>query len=227
MESKKTNELETLLELSGTGYWRIDLIDGTVDASKVFWEMLGYKKGELEETLDNLKKIHYPADWEKGWEMIALVLKGEVPVYKNELRYLTKTKSWLWCEVKGIVTERDSDGNPLVFLGYSKDISFPHEMQEKMEKLKTLEQNYHKQLKKALADVKSLSGIIPICSSCKSIRNDEGYWKALEVFMEEHSEALFSHGLCNQCAEKLYKDEGWYQRYKESLKNKQSPEESD
>ncbi|MEW6352456.1 MAG: PAS domain-containing protein [Thermodesulfobacteriota bacterium] len=60
------------------------------------------------------------------------------------------------------------------------------------------------ELQQALADVKKLSGFLPICASCKKIRDDEGYWQEIEQFITEHSEALFSHGLCPECAQRLY-----------------------
>jgi hypothetical protein len=56
----------------------------------------------------------------------------------------------------------------------------------------------------ALADVKTLSGLLPICSSCKKIRDDSGYWRTLERYISDHSEAQFSHGLCDDCLHKLY-----------------------
>ena len=67
-----------------------------------------------------------------------------------------------------------------------------------------------KELAQALAEVKRLSGIIPICSSCKSIRNDAGYWQQVDHYIANHSEAVFSHGLCVQCLDKLYGAEEWY-----------------
>jgi YesN/AraC family two-component response regulator len=59
-------------------------------------------------------------------------------------------------------------------------------------------------LQEALENVKKLSGLIPICSHCKKIRNDEGYWKQIEGYISEHSEARFSHGICPDCAKKIY-----------------------
>jgi len=56
----------------------------------------------------------------------------------------------------------------------------------------------------ALSRVKVLSGMLPICSSCKKIRDDTGYWNQIEAYVHEHSEAEFSHGICPECAEKLY-----------------------
>jgi hypothetical protein len=58
----------------------------------------------------------------------------------------------------------------------------------------------------ALAQVKQLSGLLPICSSCKKVRNDQGYWTQIEEYVSDHSEADFSHGLCPDCVKKLYPD---------------------
>ncbi len=59
-------------------------------------------------------------------------------------------------------------------------------------------------LQEALAKVKQLSGLLPICASCKKIRDDKGYWKQIETYITEHSEALFSHAICPECGKKLY-----------------------
>ncbi|MFH2127521.1 MAG: MASE3 domain-containing protein [Pseudomonadota bacterium] len=61
-----------------------------------------------------------------------------------------------------------------------------------------------KSLQEALAQVKTLSGLLPICSHCKKIRDDSGYWRQIEQYVEKHSEAEFSHSMCPQCAYKLY-----------------------
>jgi AmiR/NasT family two-component response regulator len=60
------------------------------------------------------------------------------------------------------------------------------------------------ELQDALYKVKTLSGLLPICCSCKKIRDDEGYWNQLEVYIRGHSEVEFSHGLCPECAKELY-----------------------
>ena len=62
------------------------------------------------------------------------------------------------------------------------------------------------QLQKALDEVKILSGFLPICSSCKNIRDDKGYWNQIENYISKHSEAEFSHSICPECAKKLYPD---------------------
>jgi PAS domain S-box-containing protein len=59
-------------------------------------------------------------------------------------------------------------------------------------------------LQKSMKDVLNLSGLLPICSHCKKIRNDSGYWQRLETFIETHSEAVFSHSICKDCMELHY-----------------------
>ncbi len=60
------------------------------------------------------------------------------------------------------------------------------------------------ELKEAMNRIKTLSGLIPICASCKKIRDDRGYWQQVEAFIQEHTEAEFSHGICPDCAKRLY-----------------------
>jgi DNA-binding response OmpR family regulator len=61
-----------------------------------------------------------------------------------------------------------------------------------------------RELEDALAEIRTLRGILPICSSCKKIRDDEGYWHQVEVYIRDRSEVEFSHGICPDCAKKLY-----------------------
>lgn len=72
-----------------------------------------------------------------------------------------------------------------------------------------------KDLEEALNKVKTLEGFIPICASCKKIRNDEGYWQQIESYISAHSDALFTHSLCPECANKFYKELEEYKKKKE------------
>lgn len=67
-------------------------------------------------------------------------------------------------------------------------------------------QEEKKKLETALSEVKTLSGLLPICSFCKKIRDDKGYWSQLEAYIEYHSDAKFSHGICQSCVKKYYPD---------------------
>ncbi len=59
-------------------------------------------------------------------------------------------------------------------------------------------------LQQYIDTVKVLSGLLPICASCKKIRDDKGYWSQVETYIERHSDAQFTHGICPECAQRLY-----------------------
>jgi two-component system, response regulator PdtaR len=61
-----------------------------------------------------------------------------------------------------------------------------------------------KKLEHALLEVKKLSGLLPICASCKNIRDENGNWQPIEEYIHNHSEADFSHGICSECGPRLY-----------------------
>jgi hypothetical protein len=79
----------------------------------------------------------------------------------------------------------------------SLDVTDRKQAEEEREKL-------IQELQDALAKVKTLSGLLPICSSCKKIRDDKGYWNQIEAYIRDHSEANFSHSICPECAKELY-----------------------
>jgi hypothetical protein len=83
-------------------------------------------------------------------------------------------------------------------------------------RLYQLAQERADKLEKAQQEIKILRGIIPICTSCKKVRDDEGYWQQVETYISDHSEALFSHGVCPDCMEELYPE--YTQRIKEHKK---------
>jgi hypothetical protein len=73
-------------------------------------------------------------------------------------------------------------------------------------------------LQLANSEIKTLQGILPLCSGCKKIRDDKGYWSQIDAYIEAHTDTQFSHGMCSKCVETLYGDQEWYKR----SKNKQS-----
>jgi PAS domain-containing protein len=93
----------------------------------------------------------------------------------------------------------DAHGNLAGYLAFFQDISERKNYEAEREKLVF-------ELREALANVKTLSGLIPICAWCKSIRSDTGYWQNVEEYVRAHSEAKFSHSICPSCQEK-FKDE--------------------
>ncbi len=85
----------------------------------------------------------------------------------------------------------------------SSALSLKREMDRRKARERELQER-NEELRRALSEVKVLRGLIPICAGCKKIRNDHGYWEQIEEYIQDHSEAAFSHGLCLPCAKKLY-----------------------
>jgi hypothetical protein len=86
-----------------------------------------------------------------------------------------------------------------IYLHYAMDITVAKQLEQEREHLIA-------DLQDALSKVRTLSGLLPICASCKKIRDDRGYWNQIESYIRKHSKAEFSHGICPECAKKLYPD---------------------
>ncbi len=98
---------------------------------------------------------------------------------------------------------RDASGKIVAAGIIYRDITKRKQMQAQQEQLIS-------DLKNALDEVKKLSGMLPICSHCKKIRDDKGYWNQIESYIRDHSEAEFSHSICHECAKKYYPDMDLY-----------------
>ena len=98
----------------------------------------------------------------------------------------------------------DQHGNVTGILSVGNDITESKQAEEERKILIQELQQTLEELQKSLAKVKTLSGLLPICASCKKIRDDSGYWKQIEAYIREHSDATFTHGLCPECVKKLY-----------------------
>ncbi|HEY3400585.1 MAG TPA: PAS domain S-box protein [Geothrix sp.] len=85
------------------------------------------------------------------------------------------------------------DGRLLGFQGVTRDIT-------ERKRMETEREDLIRELTQALTEVKQLSGLLPICSQCKKVRDDHGYWSQIETYLSEHSKATFTHGVCPECA---------------------------
>jgi len=90
------------------------------------------------------------------------------------------------------------EGEPVI-ISVCKDITARIQAEKEREVL-------IKRLEASLSKVKLLSGMLPICSSCKRIRDEQGNWFQIEAYIKERSEAHFTHGICQDCADKFYPD---------------------
>ncbi len=104
----------------------------------------------------------------------------------------------------------NNDGEMISAVHIAHDITERIKTQNERELIQHERERLVINLENAMGKIKTLSGLIPICASCKKIRDDKGYWNILESYIQTHTDAEFSHSVCPDCSDKLYGDEEWY-----------------
>jgi hypothetical protein len=132
--------------------------------------------------LDSSRRIHRTVSNSLRLELENENLISEVKVEAKQVRRLNE-------ELKAEITEREA---------------IQEELQKARDLLEERVEERTAELSRALTEVKQLSGLLPICSACKKIRDDRGSWRQLEIYIREHSEAEFTHSLCPECAKRMF-----------------------
>lgn len=157
----------------------------------------GYTSEEYETNPYLWYDMIYGEDRKAVLEQAAKVLAGE-DVAALEHRIVHKDGSVRWV-LNTPVPRHNQRGELVAYDGLVRDISRRKNVEMEKERLIA-------ELQLALSKVKALSGLLPICASCKKIRDDKGYWQQIEAYIQDHSEAEFSHGICPECGKRLYPD---------------------
>jgi PAS domain S-box-containing protein len=160
-----------------------------------FIELTGYT---LVEVLGKNPRILKSSDkgpeaYRELWETIAAGNE-----WRGEFHNKKKNGELYW-ESASISPIRDLAGRVTHYVAVKEDIT-DRKLTE------AIRDQLFQDLQDALANVKSLSGLLPICAGCKKIRDDKGYWSQVEKYIQKHSEATFTHSLCPDCLKKLYPD---------------------
>ena len=127
------------------------------------------------------------------------VLRTGLAMYNVEEKALHRDSAEVRWHLTSKVPLIDKEGEVTGMVGIAADITDRKMAEAEREKLIA-------ELQTALADVRTLSGLVPICANCKKIRDDGGYWRQLEAYIQERTPAHFSHGICPDCMAKLYPD---------------------
>jgi len=166
-------------------------------ANDKFCEISKYSRAELlgqDHRIVN-SGLHPKEFFREMWTTIA---GGKV--WKGEVLNRAKDGTFYWVHAT-IVPFMGEDGKPTQYLAIRTEITKRKQVEQERERL-------IEELTGALAEVKTLSGMLPICASCKKVRDDKGYWNQLEAYISKHTEAQFSHGYCPLCAVKMLEDAG-------------------
>jgi PAS domain S-box-containing protein len=173
----------------------VDANKGTMlECNRTFTDVLGYTKEEVigcsvfdiytPDSAEHAKSTLFPLFVKTG------SIKGE------ELRVLKKDGSTLEVSLN-VSAIRDANGNIVQGRSILRDISEQKQLKEERE-------NLIQHLQDALNEIKALRGILPICSFCKRVRDDQGYWERVDIYLQKHSLADISHGICPECTKKHY-----------------------
>lgn len=125
-----------------------------------------------------------------------LMAKPGIQIYESKVRVGTENEADV---IFHKATYEDANGNVAGMIGVILDITKLRKAEIEREKLIA-------ELREALDKVKVLSGFLPICATCKKIRNDSGYWQRIDTYIREHSEAVFSHSICPDCSRNLFSE---------------------
>lgn len=167
--------------------------DGSfIYVNRAWQEALGYRTEELAGL--SMFDIIHPDSKAHCLEMFQRVLAGET-LRRVEAKFITRPGQIII--VEGANNCRFVEGKPVATRSIFRDITERKKAEEEREKLIA-------QLQESLAKVQLLGGLLPICSSCKNIRDDKGYWNKIDVYVSKHSEAEFTHSLCPICTKRLY-----------------------
>jgi PAS domain S-box-containing protein len=164
----------------------------------------GYSREEFLKDPELLQRIIHPEDRDKFIEEMERHLESED---LETLHFRIKTRSgeerWIAHFSQRV---QNSEGEDLGRRASNRDITKRRKVEQERERLIA-------ELQDALAEVKTLQGFLPICANCKKIRDDEGYWQQIEKYIQDRSDARFSHSICPDCGQKLYPE--FYQEDRE------------
>jgi PAS domain S-box-containing protein len=165
--------------------------DGIIlDANEAALELFGYSRSELIGM--HIGEIYVARDDRRKFQQ-EIEDKGSVRNFEVLLR--KKDSSIMNCLYTSSI-RKSAQGE---IIGYH---SIVHDITE-LKRIEEERQDLIEELRLALENIKTLRGLVPICASCKKIRDDKGYWNRIEEYIEAHSEAVFSHGLCPECQKRL------------------------
>lgn len=178
-----------LVDQSRDGIVVLDQEGKVYEANRRFARMLGY-------TVEEVRRLSV-WDWDFQWSKARLLeMVRKVDDTGDHFETVHKRKDGTLYEVEISTNGAVYQNQKLVFC-VCRDITDRKRSEEERKQL-------IQELQTALAEVKTLRGIIPICTQCKKVRDDDGYWQRVEQYIQERSDVLFTHGICDECAKKVY-----------------------
>jgi PAS domain S-box-containing protein len=178
-----------LVEQSRDGIVILDNQGRVFETNRQFAGMLGY-------AIDEMQRLHV-WDWDVQWSKTRLLEKlRAVDETGDHFETVHRRKDGSFYDVEISTNGADYQQRKLIFC-VCRDITW--RKRADADRMTLIDD-----LQTALAEVKTLRGIIPICTQCKKIRDDAGYWQKVEQYIQERSDISFTHGICDECARHLF-----------------------
>ena len=196
-ETLKSSEerLKIIFEFAPDAYYLSDLGGHLVDGNKAAEALIGYERSELIGQSFLRLGLLSPDQIAKAAALLAQNILGK-RTGPDEFILNRKDGTRVVAEISTYPVRIDGQ---VMVLGIARNITERKRVEEERESLVI-------ELREALNQVQTLSGLLPICANCKKIRDDQGYWHQVEAYVRDHSEAEFSHSICPDCLTELYPD---------------------
>ncbi len=192
-------QLSFVIDSTNDGFTDWNVGSGAVTYSERFASMLGYGPGELRPDISTWEGLVHPEDRQRSPDAAHLRAFGDRAHYEFEARLRHMDGRWLWFRVRGKVVERDDHGNPVRRVSTFTDVTAIRVAADALRASMAEKDVLVAELRQALVEVKTLSGLLPFCMYCKKIRDGQGYWEEVERYISAHTDARFSHGVCDRC----------------------------
>ncbi len=195
---------KTLLQLvlvgTDEGIWGWDTQTGLITLSRNWLHVFTHEPETQTVDFEWWQQLVHPDSFPEFERAFQDYREGKTKYYELEYQVKDKNGEWIWLWEKGLISEYDGAGNPLKMIGTHRDITKQKKAEKKRNEL-------IEELQKALGEIKTLRGILPLCSFCKKIRDDKGYWEQVDVYIHKYSGADISHSICPECLKKNYPKE--------------------
>jgi len=200
-----TRKLEMAQQLAKSGWWEYDVRTETIYWPDETYALYGLDPKTTVLDYKRLLECIQPDYRDYHDQQLQVILAQGVAAFQYPIERPDGARRWIWARGETVYDENDA---PIKLFGTLQDITDAKRTEEEREQLIA-------ELKAAIAEVRTLSGLLPMCANCKKVRDDRGYWNQLEAYISQHTDAAISHGMCPDCMDDMYSGEDWYEKGKQ------------
>ena len=196
----------TLFEQAAVGVALLETKTGKYKrVNQKYCDFLGYTIEEISHR--TFQEVTYADDIQTNMDNNALLIAGKIREFSNEKRYIRKDGTVVWGNLTASpLWKPGAEPDTYFHIAVVEDITERKQAENALREAAIEREKLIQELQFALDNVKTLQGLIPICANCKKIRDDKGFWNQVEGYISQHTDVKFTHGICPDCAKKLYGD---------------------